>query len=38
MRNISLTVFILDTFQMRKHGFQVVKAWVLGCKTLGFTT
>ena len=36
--NRLLTVFIIDTSEMRNQGFQVVKPLVLGCETLGFTT
>lgn len=36
--NRLLTVFIVDTSEMRNQGFQVVKPLVLGCESLGFTT
>ena len=33
-----LSLFKVDTFHLQNPWFQVVKPWVLGCETLGFTT
>lgn len=37
-RGLLLSTFFIDTFHLRNPWFQVVKALVSGCKTLGFTT